>query len=486
MTLVWATLTATLLVGMVLTVILTTTLVVNPPDLGTAYATQFYRDLGAPNWIVPVTSTCAPVPYINYGNVRTQSNTLFGALDVNTRVLSNLAWAWGQLIQHDLFLLNLNTSDVAQVTLAPGTTIMNMSSLITRAGVGTTQNIWGCPEVQNLRTGIIDGSPIYSDALNPDRLTSLRSFVRGQMLVSAGNNLPFVDSITKASFLAGDVNVNENSLLAALIALFVREHNWWAVNLFQVYPGWSDEQLFWKARSYVVAEIQAITYGEWIPYVFQGLGGLPIVPPAFSSSSQVSTEYALVASEFYRSMLNGASTPYVANVTGAVLDNTVDGLLRLAWNTSGLQMDSHVSATQCNNTLTNYDYISQDLVYNIQAGTANYSAIRVRFMGTSPNPIFETAASPYDTTPLSGVLAEPIPNPSYTSLNPTVSSIILDQLRRSAQYDPQFYTRPTVRNQLGLSIYAQLSGTHLADVLYRNTYIVPPPGGTQPSAFIKV
>ena len=47
--------------------------------------------------------------------------------------------------------------------------------------------------------------------------------------------------------------------------LFVREHNFWADSLHAGDPTLSDDDLYQRARAIVCAEIQEITYRDFIP-----------------------------------------------------------------------------------------------------------------------------------------------------------------------------------------------------------------------------
>ena len=66
-------------------------------------------------------------------------------------------------------------------------------------------------------------------------------------------------------FLAGDVRVNEQAALAAIHTLWVREHNLIATRLRVVNPHWDGERIYQETRKIVGAEIQKITYDEWLP-----------------------------------------------------------------------------------------------------------------------------------------------------------------------------------------------------------------------------
>jgi peroxidase len=47
----------------------------------------------------------------------------------------------------------------------------------------------------------------------------------------------------------------------------MREHNRISNRLFELNPHWSDERLYHEARRIVAAEMQQITYNEWLPLI---------------------------------------------------------------------------------------------------------------------------------------------------------------------------------------------------------------------------
>lgn len=196
----------------------------------------------------------------------------------NQRSLSAFMFVWGQFLDHDLDLSLTNPSDPFPIEIPLGdpffdpegsgeATMAFSRSVFDPATGASTES----PRQQlNALTAWIDASQVYgSDAT---RAAWLRSGVDGKLKVSEGNLLPLNDgsqanapSNSSDFFVAGDLRVNEQTALAAIHALFVREHNRLAEAFHARHPDWDDERLYQETRRWVGALMQSITFHEFLP-----------------------------------------------------------------------------------------------------------------------------------------------------------------------------------------------------------------------------
>lgn len=177
---------------------------------------------------------------------------------------SGMMYAWGQFIDHDLDLTNANGTTAINITVPAGDPNFPAGTIIplTRAVIdpATGQDAQHPAAAVNATTGWLDASMVYgSDAATS---TSLR-LADGHMKTSTGDNLPVVDGMV----VAGDMRAAENPSLTALQTLFVREHNYQVDLLQQEHPHWSGDHLYQEARAIVTAEIEHITYSEFLPHL---------------------------------------------------------------------------------------------------------------------------------------------------------------------------------------------------------------------------
>ncbi|MEM8866361.1 MAG: peroxidase family protein [Planctomycetota bacterium] len=269
-------------------------------------------------------------------NPRDISNAMSAqsGLKFNARNLSDYAWAWGQFLDHDISLSHANGADPAAIP------VTNVSDpLFSPGGIPFSRSVFqNVPtpvsgggtimqrEQVNDITSYIDASSVYGSDMG--RALSLRTNggLGAKLIVGPNNLLPentfgaandngpgFVPATEM--FVAGDVRANENVVLMSLHTVFHREHNR-LVDLIEVeQPSLNDEATYQLARKLVGAQIQKITYDEFLPAI---LGPTSPTAEDFVYSDQgeatITNEFAHAAYRFGHSML--ASTLQLVNDAG--------------------------------------------------------------------------------------------------------------------------------------------------------------------------
>ncbi|KAK0090813.1 hypothetical protein PV325_003833 [Microctonus aethiopoides] len=126
----------------------------------------------------------------------------------------------------------------------------------------------------NQATSFLDLSPIYGSS--EEKAIELRTG-NGGLLKTQRKNLPMAlqsfdncrnNNRAYPCFSSGDLRINEHPGIALMHTLFIREHNRVADQLRKLNPHWNDEKLYQESRRIVIAEMQHITYSEFLPIVF--------------------------------------------------------------------------------------------------------------------------------------------------------------------------------------------------------------------------
>ena len=209
-------------------------------------------------------------------NPRAVSNVLSeqAAAVASSYNLSDMVWVWGQFLDHDISLTPESDTEFAPVATAADDMLAPMIPMMRSVFDPSTGTEASNPRQQtNQITAFIDGSGVYGST--EERAEQLRSGQGGRLVITEDGmlpkNLPGVDMANPVRLppeelhSAGDVRANENPALLAMHTLFVREHNSQAAKLAEEHPEWSDEEIYQRARRIVGAEIQAITYQEFLP-----------------------------------------------------------------------------------------------------------------------------------------------------------------------------------------------------------------------------
>ncbi|CAG2115407.1 unnamed protein product, partial [Medioppia subpectinata] len=138
----------------------------------------------------------------------------------------------------------------------------------------------GPRQQSNIATSFLDAGTIYGNTANDS--APIRTFRFGLLKTSQDrfgrpilpttpapwNNECSPPSAGMQCFYAGDQRCNQHPSLMSMHLMFLRRHNLIATSLRAVNGHWTDETLYQEARRLVIAEIQHITYNEYLRIVF--------------------------------------------------------------------------------------------------------------------------------------------------------------------------------------------------------------------------
>jgi len=363
----------------------------------------------------------------------------------------------------------------------------------------------GAREQVNLLTAYIDASNVYGS--DEERAYALRTLDgSGRLKTSDGDLLPYntvglsnaPSSALDTFFLAGDIRANEQIALIAMHTLFVREHNYWAEIIDGANPDLTGEEIYQIARSIVGAEMQAITYREFLPVLL----GQDALPSYRGYNSKVNPGIANVfATAAYRvghtmlsenllrldSSLQEAAEGHIglANAFFApqeIADNDIDSILRGLSQQQCQEIDNQLIDAIRNFLFGppgsgGFDLASLNIQRGRDHGLADYNQVRRDYGLRSVNSfseinsdkdVAEALANTYSSVDeidtWVGLLAEEHVNGAM--VGPTLSKILTDQFTRLRDGD-RFYYEAIFSREMVEFVNEQT----LATIIRRNTEI---------------
>lgn len=421
----------------------------------------------------------------------------------NTTNTTNMVFQWGQFLDHDIDLTEGKEEDFS-ITVPPDDdnfpqgSIIRFSRSIFDPETGTTT-----PRQQiNEITAWIDASNVYGS--DESLASSLREFKCGRLKTSKNFNL--LPSDADGNFIAGDIRSREQTGLVAMHTLFMREHNRLANLMCKKYkkdPSWDDEKIYQEARKYVGAEMQKITYNEFLP-VLLGSDGLPPYSGYKSTvDPSIANEFSTGAFRFGHSMVpeqmwllksNGKSIPY-GNLPLAdaffkpnefLYPNTLKGIESVI---RGLVKQPHMGVDNMivdavRNFLFGapgaggFDLASLNIQRGRDHGLPGYNAVRTA-LGLTEKTFSEVSSNPDVNSKLESVYSSPNAIDLWVGglgedpingglVGETFHAIIRDQFIRLRDGDRFWYENPGVFANEQLN---ELKNTSLADIITRNTKI---------------
>lgn len=252
----------------------------------------------------------------NRPNARLISNIVADqqALLPSSDSISDFVWQWGQFLDHDIDLTpTSDPADPFDIAVPLGDLFFDPDSTGTQIiSLNRSSPLFvnGVREQLNIITSYIDASNVYGS--EEELALKLRTLDgTGRLKSSNGDLLPLnlegdpnVPADGFPMFYAGDERVNEQVGLTVMHTLFMREHNYWADRIHAGTPGLDDEGIYQRARAMVAAEIQCITFNEFLPILLgeDAIGPYEAYKPDLNAT--ISNEFATAAYRVGHTMLS--------------------------------------------------------------------------------------------------------------------------------------------------------------------------------------
>lgn len=355
-------------------------------------------------------------------------------------------------------------------------------------------------------TSYLDSSDVYGS--DQTRANALRTFKDGMMKTSAGDLPPFnTGGLPNANdanivpdsqlFLAGDVRGNENIGLSAMQTLFIREHNTIASIIKKEHPNLNDEEIYQWSRRIVIAEIQSITFNEFLPALFGPYAPGPYRGYNPNVNPGVSNEFANGAYRVGHSMVdtdihffnnNGQDTAPAVLLQNAFFNpvpieqNGADGILKYFTDDNEQEIDPLIVDPLRNFLFGQpgqggFDLASLNVQRERDVGLADYDTVRQAYglpRVTSFNQITKNASVAAKLKSLygnvnnidlweGGLAEDHLPG---ADVGPTFTKVIVDQFERTRDGDRYWYQHMYSGRAL-----ADIQSVNLADIIRRNTTI---------------
>lgn len=399
--------------------------------------------------------------------------------------------AWGQFIDHDINHTPPGSTEIAMISIpdddpvfAPGS-LMPFTRVDPEAGTGADEPRQYANEI----TAFIDGSMIYgSDAATAAVLRD----DGGKILIDGDG---YLQADGNGDLMTGDSRAAENALLTAMHTVFAREHNRWVDVLAERHPELTNDELYTAARNRVEAELQAITFNEYLP-VLLGKDAMSAYSGFDSTVNPgVSVEFSTAVYRFGHSLLNdtmqrldedgethkdGDLDLIDAFFAPEMMEGGgIDAILRGAADSPTQEVDTQVvEALRSALFGTGLDLAAFNLQRGRDLGVASYNDLRAAVGLERASSFADVTSDPELAAKLEelygevdgldawvGGLAEDHVNGGM--LGELFATILIDQFARIRDGDP-FWSQA---GHLAQSEIDDLWSTTLADVIERNTGI---------------